>query len=425
MRKSFIYKISIMKTTRKMKSRKRALLLAALLMCMVSAKCYDQKSWEVVRMAHDDQHLYLATAERGLVVIDKATGKQTFFNVDNGKLTHDWLNDIVVCDGKLYLTYRAIQQDNGGYTFPKDWIACVDLNEGTVSPFAFTDEDVAKAHKNVFYGMFLPRLFVDGDNNLWLTIADCYACKYDFAKEGITYVSGPMSLLGSSIGEASVVSDFRIDRQGNLWIAGGVPYIDEKGVLYRLTAETMAGGDYTMESLGIGFGPWDTASCMEIDGEGNVWVGIRSIMKENRLCRISSDGTWKRYPEEGNVPFVYSDIEKDDDGRLWVLTTDALYEVQGEQFVEVTCPFETGRRGQLHIDGDVLYMACEKGLYKYQDGGFTQMELPAGGHIGISQPEKPSAASQFFGVDGIQRTSLSKGLNIVRRDGSTGKVVVK
>jgi len=99
--------------------------------------------------------------------------------------------------------------------------------------------------------------------------------------------------------------------------------------------------------------------------------------------------------------------------------------VQGEQFVEVACPFETGRRGQLHIDGDVVYMACEKGLYKYQDGGFTQMELPAGGHIGISQPEKPSAASQFFGVDGIQRTSLGKGLNIVRKDGSTGKVVVK
>lgn len=406
----------------------KTLMLTAVLSLVSSwamAEPYKEKAWEVVRMAHDAQRLYLATAERGLVVIDKATGEQTFFNVENGKLENNGINDVVVIGDKVYLAYRVVFSDRG-VIFPKNWLVYFDINEGRVTPFEFTDKDYNKLHHIAsLKGWVLPRLFLDDQNNLWFSVQDIYACKYDFAQHGIVYVSPALDVMGSSVSNILSVADFRQDGQGNLYIASGVPYKGADGLLYRLTAETMASGEYQLERLGVGHQVWDTASCMEIDNEGNVWIGVKSVYERTRLYRVTPDGVWHRYPEEGFEPFVYSDIEKDDDGRLWVLTTDALYQVQGEQFVEVACPFETGRRGQLHIDGDVVYMACEKGLYKYQDGGFTQMELPAGGHIGISQPEKPSAASQFFGVDGIQRTSLSKGLNIVRRDGSTGKVVVK
>lgn len=410
----------------------KTLMLTAVLSLVASwamAEPYKEKAWEVVRMAHDAQRLYLATAERGLVVIDKATGEQTFFNVENGKLENNGINDVVVIGDKVYIAYRAVVNSEGKYNFLKYWIACLNINKGTVSSLEITDKDFSEEARAALWGSFTgwsqPHLFVDDHNNLWFTIQDINVCKYDFGERAIVYVSPPLEFMGSSAFNLTSVADFRQDGQGNLYIASGVPYSSGDGLLYRLTAETMASGEYQLERFGVGHQVWDTASCMEIDNEGNVWIGVKSFYERTRLYRVTPDGVWHRYPEEGFEPFVYSDIEKDDDGRLWVLTTDALYQVQGEQFVEVACPFETGRRGQLHIDGDVVYMACEKGLYKYQDGGFTQMELPAGGHIGISQPEKPSAASQFFGVDGIQRTSLSKGLNIVRRDGSTGKVVVK
>ena len=403
----------------------KTLMLIAVLSVVASramAEPYKEKAWEVVRMAHDDQRLYLATAERGLVVIDKATGEQTFFNVENGKLENNGINDVVVIGDKVYLAYRVVFSDRG-VIFPKNWLVYFDINEGRVTPFEFTDKDYNKLHHIAsLTGWVIPRLFLDDQNNLWFSVEDIYACKYDFAQHGIVYVSPALDVMGSSVSNILSVADFRQDGQGNLYIASGVPYKGADGVLYRLTAETMASGEYQLERLGVGFDVWDTASCMEIDNEGNIWIGVKSFLERTRLYRVTPDGVWHRYPEEGFEPFVYSDIEKDDEGRLWLLTTDALYEVQGEQFIEVPCPFETGRRGQLHIDGDVMYMACEKGLFKYHNGEFSMMEIPENGHVGIDDVGDNPATRLVFGIDGIQRKGTNHGLRIIKNGKHTLKV---
>ena len=88
----------------------KTLMLTAVLSLVASwamAEPYKEKAWEVVRMAHDAQRLYLATAERGLVVIDKATGEQTFFNVENGKLENNGINDVVVIGDKVSTRLQA------------------------------------------------------------------------------------------------------------------------------------------------------------------------------------------------------------------------------------------------------------------------------------------------------------------------------
>ena len=96
----------------------KTLMLTAVLSLVASwamAEPYKEKAWEVVRMAHDAQRLYLATAERGLVVIDKATGEQTIFNVENGKLENNGINDVVVIGDKVYMAYRAVVNSEGEY----------------------------------------------------------------------------------------------------------------------------------------------------------------------------------------------------------------------------------------------------------------------------------------------------------------------
>lgn len=114
----------------------------------------EDEVWPIMRMASDENNLYLATEEHGLVIVDKETGKQTFFNEDNGKIRHNHLRDVQVNGNMLALAGGYTRDGYAIHFLWNDWVELLDLEAGS-SVTIHVDEN---------------------------ELSDCYAPKYQLSK---------------------------------------------------------------------------------------------------------------------------------------------------------------------------------------------------------------------------------------------------
>lgn len=114
----------------------------------------EDEVWPIMRMASDENNLYLATEEHGLVIVDKETGKQTFFNEDNGKIRHNHLSDVQVNGNMLALAGGYTRDGYAIHFLWNDWVELLDLEAGS-SVTIHVDEN---------------------------ELSDCYALKYQLSK---------------------------------------------------------------------------------------------------------------------------------------------------------------------------------------------------------------------------------------------------
>lgn len=398
--------------------------------------------WPIMRMDSDEKNLYLATEEHGLVVVDKETGEQTFFNEGNGKIKHNHLSDVQVNGNMLALA--------GGYTrdgyairfLHNEWVELMDMEAGSSVTIRVDESELSDvyAQKYPLSGWpppmvengYWPRVFFDKNHEhcLWYTVQDTWVVLYDYQNEKVEYVSYPLTDETIYSFSFEMISDFRYDQEGTLWISGGVLQDangDWRGYIYKLNDEIANENKYGAESYfynkdGKRETP-ETASCMTIDGKGNIWYA--RIGYSDEVYKFNGNDKWQLvfdwhdigFKDEGNTYFYIRDLETDASGNVWLLTENMLYRItDNDELVECPCPYETGNRRSILIDGDVVYMATDKGLFKYEDGEFSMIKVPSGVNSGIQDMNEGggNASCCIYKADGVQVSSPHKGISIFK-----------
>ena len=93
-----------------------------------------------------------------------------------------------------------------------------------------------------------------------------------------------------------------------------------------------------------------------------------------------------------------------------------LYFVQNNELIDIECPYETGNKRSILIDGDIVYMATDKGLFKYEYGEFSMIKVPSDEDTGIREMNEGSgtATCRVYRADGVQVASPQKGVSIFK-----------
>ena len=399
----------------------------------------EDKVWPIMQMACDEKNVYLATEEHGLVIIDKETGEQTFLNEDNGRIKHNHLRDVQVNGNMLALAAGYTKEDAAIHFLSNEWVELLDLNDES-SVTIHVDEDelldnyapkLQLSGWKLFVGNgFWPRVFFDKNHEhcLWFTIYDTWAVLYDYQNEKVEYISYPLTSETTYSFSFEMISDFRYDQDGSLWISGGVLQDTEgdwRGYIYKLNDEIMRENEYGAESYffnkeGKRVVP-ETSSCMTIDGKGNVWYA--RIGYDDEVYRFNGKDDWQLvfdwndigFKDEGNTYFYIRDLETDAFGNVWLLTENMLYRIMdNDDLVECPCPYETGNKRSILIDGTVIYMAADKGLFKYEDGEFSMIKVPSGDDSGIHENSRGATPYIIYTMDGIRVTSPHQGVSIFK-----------
>ena len=401
----------------------------------------EDEVWPIMRMASDENNLYLATEEHGLVIVDKETGKQTFFNEDNGKIRHNHLRDVQVNGNMLALAGGYTRDGYAIHFLWNDWVELLDLEAGSSVTIHVDENELSDCYAPKYQlskwplstgNGYWPRVFFDQNHEhcLWYTVYDTWAVLYDYQNEKVEYISYPLTSETIYSFSREMISDFRYDQDGALWISGGVLQDDKgdwRGYLYKLTDEIAHENEYGAESYfynkeGTRVVP-ETSSCMAIDGKGNIWYARTGYEDEvykfdgNDQWQLVFDGNDIGLKDEGNTYYYIRDLETDASGNVWLLTENMLYRITDhDELVECPCPYETGNKRSILIDGDIVYMATDKGLFKYEDEEFSMIKVPSAADTGIREVNEGggTATCRVYRADGVQVASPQKGVSIFK-----------
>lgn len=155
---------------------------------------------------------------------------------------------------------------------------------------------------------------------------------------------------------ANVVEALTVDSSGQLWAGTGAG-------LCRFVPEEERFECLDHEELG-------TAYIHELHAEeGILWVATDAGLFERQEGGVRHYGQLSGLPS----PEVRS-IERDDNGVLWVGTTDGLARLEPESdgFVPVDLPSDAGRHvSALLSEGDTLWVGTMQGLYRHAGGEVT------------------------------------------------------
>lgn len=93
-----------------------------------------------------------------------------------------------------------------------------------------------------------------------------------------------------------------------------------------------------------------------------------------------------------------------------------LYFVQNNELIDIECPYETGNKRSILIDGNIVYMATDKGLFKYEYGEFSMIKVPSDEDTGIREVNEGggTATCRVYRADGVQVASPQKGVSIFK-----------
>ena len=411
------------------------LMAVAIMWSMQAASKSAEDRWTVNRMTHDEKNLYLATAGHGLVVIDKLSGVQTFYNVENGLLTHDNLFDVAVLGDVVAVSAGVESQGDGKYSFiAQQWAELIDLKSKSTLPILLSEDDYVamttlyednpgNEYPTMPINGFCPRVFFNTDGCLWLSVSDCRAACYNLEQRSFTYLTPILTNQQVMSYPKYAISDFATGNDGSLWIAAS-SFQDKdgniSGPLYQLSERLDVGYDCRSYK-------WDeeqacATRCMTKDHDGRLWIGT----EEGQVYLFDETGSFVPLLEEGQCSQVV-DIEADVSNHIWMISPDKLFQYNEGSLISVPLPSGTGRLKSLDVDGSAVYIVAENGLYKYDCGMFNDIKVPANEDTGISFSEETGGADvypQLFSPDGKRCAHASKGVSIIRYNNMTTRKLV-
>lgn len=189
---------------------------------------------------------------------------------------------------------------------------------------------------------------------------------YTFGIEGLHRYDGQnWSMIGSNTDPDSFVSDYdmAIDNQGKVWVVNNDTTIE----IY---------GDNTYEVLPAPFvGGLDDLNCIEIDDDGNVWVGRYQYIHKY------ASGIWTTYDASSNAGNLghIRDIKSDPDGNLWAASS-ALFKLnENDEWDYITPTPFIGSLTDIEIDSDggIWVGANAAAISRYYDNQWVTFEESA------------------------------------------------
>ncbi len=203
----------------------------------------------------------------------------------------EWINDIAVHDGKVYLA------TNNGYSvfdgsswsiFYKGNLPNYPSSDGAINAITF-----------------------DADGNLWMALLFYGVIKYD----GVTCTGYTSDNSGLSYYQAK---DLAFDSLGNLWVATyGTDYYGSNGALYEFDGTNWY--NYRTNNSGL---VCDYLNFVTFGPEGNLWTGGvqfgSSIISGG--FSILKNGIWESFRRDNSdLPYSYvNDIDFDSEGNAWI-----------------------------------------------------------------------------------------------------------
>lgn len=327
----------------------------------------------ITGIVHDGQHLYATSYGYGIVRIDKTTGEATWYTQENESLPSNDLTTICIENGALW----------------------VGDNSGNVSSLLAPDP-------------YSERLFGSGKKSAAVSFIR-------FDTSGRMFVShyGDFKVLSdlSVVDEVSISSIFtegyiwqmKPDSKGNMWISDycvsgnhGLSCYTADGVL-KYVFEGMAGLPFNDHLV----------RAMAVDAQDHIW--------------FVSNQTLVDYDGDNFATFDLSrgayDMDFDEFGRLWLINKNGILTCfENGVSQEFTCPIETSQWCCMDIDGHCIYIGTDKGLLRFCDGAFTQVELPQE-HTGIENrgadaQNTPAKHATFYHPSGVVAKPHSRGIAI-------------
>lgn len=189
---------------------------------------------------------------------------------------------------------------------------------------------------------------------------------YTFGIEGLHRYDGQnWSMIGSNTDPDSFVSDYdmAIDNQGKVWVVKNDTTIE----IY---------GDNTYEVLPAPFvGGLDDLNCIEIDDDGNVWVGRYQYIHKY------ASGIWTTYDASSNAGNLghIRDLKSDPDGNLWAASSGLFKLNENDEWDYITPTPFIGSLTDMEIDSDggVWVGANAAAISRYYDNQWVTFEESA------------------------------------------------
>lgn len=315
---------------------------------------YAENEWQVNRIVHDENYVYVGTENVGLIAIDKKSGSQTQY-------LHKWndyargITDVSLHGGKLYYVtkyYKLITLKDGEMT-----------DEPINVPYAAPDR------------FLFPRLAWAPDGALWT-----------FHIANLIVQMGRITFFGTEEPEPEygglfpceeVISAIAVDKDGDIWFSC-------KGVcgafgIGRFSKETGMSIPILKTSNHNIYG--SAFSSIIFDSNGNRWFASNNGM----VCFDKSE-TLTLYELRGTK----SDICQLPDGRFLVSNEKDLYSFGDGEFCPICENASNKTIRCLDADVDAYYYGTEDGLFKYEAGQVSQIPLLSQ-TVGVEQPEESAA----------------------------------
>lgn len=198
-------------------------------------------------------------------------------------------------------------------------------------------------------------LYVDAEGALWLGDSRGNVARYD--------ARGNWQHWTPAAGDAPaiIIEAMQKDSQGRLWLmyeGAGLGQLDGNGRFhhYPPPAEFANSVNYTR---------------MAVDAQDRVWLGTF-----DGLLYLDADGQMKRAPQRFNLPRGLAWPYRARDGAIWVVASDRIYRMEGEQLVLKHRLPGVGQLTAMMQDrrGDLWLGTENKGLWRLGAGGVEHLE---------------------------------------------------
>jgi signal transduction histidine kinase/ligand-binding sensor domain-containing protein len=324
--------------------------------------------------ADAEGNIWAASAESGIVHIDPVSLARDEYRPDY--MIWDLASGL---DGRIWLATIA-----GG-------VGVLDPRNGEIHYNVVNPEVLQVEGNNA-----IRKLYVDAEGQLWIGHFQTGLLRYDPTEDEFTHfvpdLTDPASVMANS------VLSLHRDRAGILWVGYGIG-----GGISKLVVGAERFGHY--RHIPGDPNSLNTDLVIAIAGQGNtLWFGTFSGL--DRWDRTT--GEWKHYQPNPTVPFslVYSTVRSvyvDSQGTLWAGTQQGLerYDPAIDGFVHLGGPvvmwMHEGPSGR-------LWLATTDGLYEY-DRDHERLNLVQRGHASKIMVHEDRSGIVWVGTegDGLER----------------------
>lgn len=309
----------------------RKVILFVLLYLAGISTSYAGNEWQVNRILHDESHIYVAVSGFGLFIYDKTTGMFQEKSIGRGQ------SDISLHEGKIYgINKDGILMILDGEEYKEINLNAYGRRRGKKNP---------------------PCMAWGADGTLWLGLGT----ELGQYRNGTYFVS---EFITQGLSEEQV-NDLCVDKDGTLWIAAWAMRAQKS---YACFSEEK-GLSFLSKDQPTNFS--SSVYAVKTDAKGTKWfassTGLVCYDESGVLTRIDMP---KEYTGGMNDLYVLPD-----DGILCAVGNYLLYYHDG-QYRELCQVSGSSQITRIDADGDSYYIGTTNGLFKYESGQISRIDLP-------------------------------------------------